>query len=603
MSTQTQKTNTGAGEETAGPTMTREVDAISLEVIYSGLLAAADEMSEALGRSSYSPIIREMLDYSCGIFDPTGQLVSQAENIPAHLGSMGHALQDLFEDFPLDTFKEGDAFLTNDPYRGGTHTPDLHVFTPAFAGGRMIGICGTIAHHADMGGKNPGTEGFDNRSIFEEGLRIPPVRLAQEGQISDAVTTIISGNVREPKATMGDLRAQLAACRHGERRLAELASRYGTESLHEVMARAMDYSEIRMRNELSRMEDGEATASGWLDDDGVGGDPVEIRVTVRKSGESIEIDFAGTGQQIEGGMNVPPAAATSAVLYAVKCTVDPGTPQNQGCFRPIRASLPEGSIVNPRFPAAVSLRHLAVQRAADTILHALAELYPDRAAAGTFVGFSSLAVDSWHPVTGEPRVIQDDLGGGMGAHAFGDGIDAVDTHCGNVAILPAEVCEQAYQVRIRSTELIPDSGGAGEWRGGLGVRREYEVIGRDHSGLVYTEQADSAYAPWGLSEGSVGSPARIRHVGVDGSERELRKGYFRAHPGDRIVVETGGGGGFGDASRRDPRCVAADVRQGKVSTEVARSVYGAVIRDGRVDVNATIEARSRSSDAEDAASS
>lgn len=570
----------------------QEIDAVTLEVIYSGLLAAAEEMSEALGRSSYSPIIFEMLGYSCGIFDPTGQLVAQAENIPAHLGSMGFALQELLKDFPPDTFEPGDAFLANDPYRGGTHTPDLHVFTPAFANGRLIGICGTIAHHTDMGGKNPGTEGFDNHSIFEEGLRIPPVQLARGGKINDAITTIISSNVREPKATIGDLRAQIAACRYGERRLDELSSRYGSDTLFEVMARAMDYSETRMRTELSRMEDGEATASGWLDDDGVGGPPVEIHVKVRKRGEDIEIDFTDTNSQTAGGMNVPPAAATSAILYAVKCIVDPGTPQNQGCFRPIKSSLPKGSIVNPHFPAAVSLRHLTVQRIADTILRAFSELFPDRAAAGTFVGFSSITADSWHPFTGEPRVIQDDLGGGMGAHALGDGIGAVDTHCGNVAILPAEVCEQTYQVRVRSTELIFDSGGAGEWRGGLGIRREYEVLDRQHNGLVYTEQADSAYAPWGLSGGLAGTPARIRHVGVDRSERELRKGYFRARPGDRIIVETGGGGGFGNPEQRDLRHVADDVRQGKVSVETARKIYGAVIRDGHVDIEATTKMRS-----------
>jgi N-methylhydantoinase B len=227
-----------------------KIDAITLEVVYSSLLVAANEMSAVLGRSAYSPIIRDMIDYSCGIFDAQGNLISQAENIPVHLGSMGTALRELCRDFPADTFRPGDAYLVNDPYRGGQHTPDLHVFTPAFYQGRLLGICGTIAHHADMGGKNPKSEGFDNRSIFEEGLRIPPVKLAYAGAMNDAVLTIIAGNVREPKATMGDLRAQMAACRSGERRLQELAERYGADTLMAVMERSMNYSESRMRAEL-----------------------------------------------------------------------------------------------------------------------------------------------------------------------------------------------------------------------------------------------------------------------------------------------------------------------------------------------------------------
>lgn len=551
-----------------------EIDAITLEVVYSSLLAAAKEMSGVLGRSAYSPIIREMIDYSCALFDMNGNLIAQAENIPAHLGSMGIALRDLFNDFPPESYQTGDAYLVNDPYRGGQHTPDLHIFTPAFYEGELIGICGTIAHHADMGGKNPGTEGFDNRSIFEEGLRIPPVKLASAEIINDAVTTIIAGNVREPKATMGDIRAQIASCRYGERRLKDLAKRYGVNTLKEVMKRSMEYSETRMRTELSKMRDAESTASGWLDDNGVGGSPVEIRVKVIKKGQGIEVDFTGTDPQMLGGMNVPPAAATSAVMYAIKCVVDPETPQNQGCFRPIMIHLPEGSLVNPKFPAAVSLRHLAVQRIADTILRALSELYPERTAAGTFVGFSSLAIDSWHPVLGHPRVIQDDLGGGMGAHPNGDGMDAVDTHCGNVAILPAEVCELSYQVRVLSTEFIPDSGGPGKWRGGLGIRRVYEILENSHQGLVYTEQSKEEFAPWGLQGGHSGTAAKVTLVKKNGEEIVMGKGYFNALLGEKLVIETSGGGGYGNPKDRPLALVKKDVNEGKISSESAKKIYG-----------------------------
>lgn len=549
------------------------ISAVELEIIYSALLAAAKEMSEALGRSAYSPIIREMLDYSCAIFDADGDLVAQAENIPAHLGSMGFALAHTLEEFPADTMRPGDAFITNDPYQGGTHTPDLHVFTPAFHDGERIGICGTIAHHVDMGGRNPGTEGYDNRSIFEEGLRLPPVRLASDGETDPTVLRVVAANVREPSTTMGDLRAQIASCRYGERRLGELATKYGEGRLAAAMRESMDYSERRMRAEIESMEDATAACSGWLDNDGIGEEPVEIRVAVTVEGDGIHVDFEGTDEQMLGGMNVPPAAATSAVLYAVKCVVDPDTPQNQGCFRTVSVGLPRGTVVNPDFPAAVSLRHLAVQRIGDTVLRALTELYPERGAAGSFVGFSSIAVEGISPTTGEVTVCQDDLGGGMGAHAEGDGIDGVDTHLGNVGLLPAEVCELTYPIRVLRTELIPDSGGPGRFRGGLGIRRDYEFLTEGQTGIAYTEQSRSDFSSWGLEGGLPGQPASVTRT--DGSfQQVIRKGSFVTESGTVLSIMTGGGGGFGDPAKRSDELVARDLAEGKITADSADRIYG-----------------------------
>lgn len=573
-----------------GPEGETFVGAVELEIIYSALLASAKEMSEALGRSAYSPIIREMLDYSCGIFDADGDLVAQAENIPAHLGSMGFALRHTLEVFPLEQMAPGDAFITNDPYQGGTHTPDLHVFTPAFRDGVRIGICGTIAHHVDMGGKNPGTEGYDNRSIFEEGLRITPVRLATAGVIEETVLRLIAANVREPVTTMGDLRAQIASCRYGERRLVELAERYGSDRLLWAMRESMDYSERRMRSEVAGMADATNVSSGWLDNDGVGDEPVEIQVRVTVSGDEIEVDFAGTQEQMLGGMNVPPAAASSAVLYAVKCIVDPETPQNQGCFRSISIKLPEGTVVNPDFPAAVSLRHLAVQRIGDTVLRALTELYPDRGAAGSFVGFSSIAVEGINPNTGEVTVCQDDLGGGMGAHASGDGLDGVDTHLGNVGILPAEVCEMTYPIRVLTTELIADSGGAGKYRGGLGIRRDYQFLTSGQTGIAYTEQSRPDFASWGLAGGGIATPASITRTEGEVVER-IRKGAFETEPGMILAIETGGGGGFGIAAERNVEDVSRDLEEGKIGIESAETTYAVVVRNGVVDAAASAALR------------
>lgn len=549
--------------DTSSAEAAREVDAVTLEVFHSALIATAHEMGEALRRSAYSPIIREMLDYSAALFDLRGRLIAQAENIPALLGAMTYSLGHLLERHPVESLRPDDAFITNDPYRGGSHTPDVLIFTPVFHDGVPIAFAGSMAHHVDVGGKNPGTEGFDNASIFEEGLRFPPVRLIDGGEPIASVYDLIAANVRDAHGTLGDLRAQLAACRFGERRMNALADRYGVAAFHQLVELVLDYSERRTRAELAALPDGEAMASGFLDDDGRGGDPVEICVRVTVSGSDVTVDFTGTSSQTRGGMNVPLASSRAAVLYAVKSIVDPTTPQNDGCFRPIRMVFPESSFVNPSFPAAVSLRHLGEQRAADTILRAFAALYPERAAAGAFVGFSSIAVENHHPRTGQLTVLQDDLGGGMGGFPGGDGIDAVDTHMGNVGMLPAEICEVEYPVRVLSTELRPGSGGDGKFRGGLGIRRMYEFLGEPQILVAYTEQRTPEFGAWGLAGGGTGAPARITYLPRDGEPREIGKEVMTAEPGDRLLIETGGGGGFGNPAAREHDALERDRREEK----------------------------------------
>jgi N-methylhydantoinase B len=551
------------------------VDPVTFEVIYSAILSTAREMSEALGRSAYSPIIREMLDYSCAIFDDRAQLVAQAENIPSHLGSMGVALLELLSEIPPANMQPGDVYTMNDPYRGGTHTPDVHVFIPVFLpDGEMVGFCGSIAHHVDMGGTNPGTEGFANASIFEEGLRIPPVALYRAGQPNEALFNVIAANVREPKTTLGDLRAQIAACRTGERRLRELCQKYGASAVRECMAKCMDYAERRVRSALLELPDGEGYAEGYLDDSGTDESPVAIRVRVKVTGSDVLIDFSGTDPQMRGGMNSPYAATRSAAVYAVKCMTDPDTPQNEGCFRPITLVAPPGSVVNPRHPAAVSLRHLTVQRVADTILRAFASIWPHKAVAGSFVGFSSLAVEATSLRTNTTTVLQDDLGGGMGAADGHDGIDGVDIHLSNVGILPVEVCEVQYPVRILRTELIQDSGGAGKFRGGLGIRRDYQFLTDGQVVVAYTEQARPEFAPWGIGGGRPGSPARLYRCRRNGEQVPIRKATYVTEQGEVLITCTGGGGGFGDPRQREWGMVIEDVLDGKVSVSAARDVYG-----------------------------
>jgi N-methylhydantoinase B len=549
-------------------------DPITVATIGSALVATTGEMSESLRRSSYSPIIREMLDYSCAIFTPEGEMTAQTETIPALLGAMAIALRALIEDNPVETLRDGDVFISNDPYRGGTHTPDIHIFMPVFRDGGLVAWTGTLAHHADIGGTNPGTEGFANRSIFEEGLRFPPIRLHEAGRPVTPLLRYIEANVREPRATLGDLRAQVAAVKLGALRVRELIAKYGLATVHAAMHQVLDQTERRLRAAIGARPDGRGTAVGYLDNDGVGGGEVRIEVAATVRADAVEIDFGGTAPQMGGGLNCSRTAVMAAVLFAVKAVFDPGGLPNSGNARAITVRLPEGTLVNPRYPAAVSLRHLTALRISDTVVRALQELYPETGVAGGFVGFSSLAAEGRHPRTGAPTVIQDDLGGGMGGTSTGDGLDAVDTYLGNVAILPAEVCETQYPVRIVRTELVPDSGGAGRHRGGLAIVREYAFT--DACDLVaYTEQSDPAHAPWPAEGGQAGMPAQLVLARADGTRETITKARVLVGPGDRLIVRTGGGGGYGDPRERDPELVARDVREGKVTPEAARDIYGA----------------------------
>lgn len=548
-------------------------DPITVAVIGSALRATVSEMGEALRRSSHSPIIREMLDYSCAVFTAGGEVVSQDEFLPALLGAMAYAMPVLLEENPVGTIRPGDMLIGNDPYRGGTHTPDIHIFAPVFAEGRLVAWSANLAHHADVGGTNPGTEGFANRSIFEEGIRFPYVKVFEEGRPVEQVFRYIENNVRDPQSNLGDLRAQIASARLGVQRLEGLFAKYGADVMAAAMQERIDQDERRMRALIAQRPDGEATASGFLDNDGLGGDPVEIRVRVTVAGGEVTADFTGTSPQMAGGMNCSRTAASSAVVFAVKAAFGVGTGQTAGCVRPIRIILPEGSMVNPRFPAAVSLRHLAAQRTADTLILAFSKIYPDIVPAGTFVGFSSLAAECRHPRTGQVVIMSDDLGGGFGGNGGGDGLTAVDTYLSNVGILPAEICERQYPIRIDETVLIPDSAGAGRHRGGLGLRRIYHFL--DTCDVVfYTEQTDARFAPWGLEGGRAGRPAVLRLERADGTVVPITKNRMLVGRGDRLVTCTGGGGGYGAPAGRDRDAVRADLREGKISAAAAREVYG-----------------------------
>lgn len=542
------------------------IDTVTFEVLSSALLSAAEEMGAALKRSSYSPIIRDMDDFSCALFTAEGDLVAQADYIPAQLGAMSLVVKSVLERWGSG-IADGDTFICNHPFLGAMHLPDVNVVSPVFAGGALLGWAGTAAHHIDVGGVNPGSEGPDLQDIYAEGLIIPPVRLSIAGRENSDVIAIITENIRDPLSTVSDLRAQRAACAVGRARLLELVDHYGLATTRAVMERMLDVSELGTRTALANLPDGTAEAEGFLDDDGRGGDPTRVHVRVTKTGDTLEIDMSGSARQVAGAMNVPWASTRAGVVYAVRSVVAHELGANDGMLRALRIVCPRGTVLNPEPPAAVSVRHNTCQRFADTLIRALAALWPEFAVASSTVSFFCLNIGSSSPSTGRPAVLADVVGGGTGATATADGLDGVDTYMSNVGVMPAEVVETNYQVRVLRTELLPGSQGAGTFNGGLGLRREYEILDHAQRATFYAEQTHGEFAPEGAAGGRPGGATTVTVLGPDGSVLDLpSKASVTLAAGSVIRVETAGGGGYGDPAARSPERVAADRAAGTLST-------------------------------------
>lgn len=532
------------------------IDSVSRDVFQHEVVSAAVEMSAALRRSAFSAIIWDMIDYACGLLDPDGNIIAQAPTIPAQLGIMPTAFRHMIADIPLDQWREGDVIICNDPYRGCTHTPDLVLFSPVFFEGRLIAIASTVAHHIDVGGRVPGSESATAREIFEEGLLIPPLKLFSQGAPNETFFKIFARNVRDPKASTGDINAQVAACRTAERRLKELAAKYGVAGFAAHVAAMFDYSENFLRGALRDVVQTEARAEILIEDDAASDEPMRLAVTVTVRDGGLHVDFTGSSAQRPNGLNNPYASTLSMVHYAVKVVFTPDLPQNEGCNRPVTVTVPEGSILNPKEPAAVSVRHLTQQAVADVVLKALAMIAPSASIAGCQISFPTFVIGGFdqrpgmlgrHQGEAPYFVVTDIIGGGMGASATADGISGVDTHGGNCAILSAEVLETTGPVRAVSTRLVPGSGGRGLYNGGLGVEREYEMLS---PGLVvsgYLQQTRPETAPWGLAGGGPGGLAAARIMRRNGQAEPLAS-KFVALPlqqGERLVLRAAGGAGWG----------------------------------------------------------
>ncbi len=569
------------------------IDPITLEVIRNRLEAIADEMELTLLRTSHSPIVREALDASAALFDAEGRQIAQAAAAPIHLGMLVPAVAALLERFPVESMSADDVYVLNDPFAGGAHLPDLVMLTPVVVNEEIVALSVCVTHHQEIGGKAPGSTPMGATEIFQEGLRIPPLALYRAGVPNQTLLDILAANVRIPDNVLGDLDGQLAACAMGRRGMTALIERYSAGVVRLAMARLLDRSEALTRVALTDIPDGTYHFVDWLDDDGIDvGKPVRIEVAITIAGSDLTVDLSGSNSQVRGPINCTPSSTLAAVYYVLRVVTDPEIPTNAGCFRPIRVVLPERSVVNASPPAAVNARAVVVRRIVDAMLGALAPALPARLPAASSGHPLVLSIGGVDPTTGTTFVTSDVGTGGMGARPTADGIDAIQTDTSNAQNVPVEALELDAPIRVGWYRLRSDSGGAGRWRGGLGVERSLEALGDELRVSHRGERHHSA--PWGLWGGGPGASAWSRICRANGQEERLpSKLDLTLASGDRLETWTTGGGGYGDPLVRDPQLVVEDVLDGKVSLGSAAELYGVVVEDGYLDEPATAALRAR----------
>jgi N-methylhydantoinase B len=561
--------------------MVRTADPATFEIVKNTLYKIAEEMRVVLAKTAYSPLLKSAGDYSCGVFDAQGEMVAQGPDLPIHLGSMPDAVRAVVAAFAGDVH-EGDVFIHNDPYFGGSHLPDVNVVRPAFLEQRLIGYACLRAHWPDVGSATPGSYGAVT-DIFGEGLRIPPLRLISRGRLNVDVEKLILANVRTPDERRGDLGAQLAATLRATERLEALACRYGGAELIRYMGEVKDYSERLMRAALSDLPDGEGAFEDYCDGDGIADDKsgndarFRIRLHVKKENDRMIVDFAGTDAQLKGPMNAPLSVTASGVYCGLKTAIDPGNliPPNSGCWRTLEIRAAKGSLVNAQFPApVVYANHEISHRVADMVMGALANFMPEQVMACSQGTSAILTIGGVDPRTRRPYVSYETVKGGFGARPNKDGINTIASGISNTMNTPVEVMETAFPVRIERYEINPDSGGAGRFRGGCGAIRVWRLLPGAHAtGALCMERMTSP--PFGLLSGNAGAAAVVTLTTPDGATRHLpSKGAFEAPAGSVISMLTPGSGGFGEPAERDPAAIARDLREGYVSAARVARDYG-----------------------------
>jgi N-methylhydantoinase B len=576
------------------------LDAFTTEVITNALATVADEMAVTIVRTAHSALIREAMDFSTAICDAAGDVVVQSgASIPIHIGSIPDAMASIKASFAANV-RDGDVYLLNDPFDGGSHLPDIFVITPLFCRGDHMGYAVTVAHHADVGGRVLGSISADNTDIYQEGIRLGPVRLYDGGVANEALFRVLERNVRLPEMLFGDLGAQIAACRIGQRGLAELEARYGAAELREYEETLLARTEQLTRLAIGKLPDGEHTFTDYIDDDGLGSGPLPIVARVRITGDTIAVDFTGSAPQVRGAINATASYTKSAVYLALKTALDDEIPTNAGFFRPITVTVPAASILNVAHPGSCGNRGVTGYRATDAVFGALAQVLPGSVRAAGEGGTTSFAFGG-RLADGRSFSVRESLLGAWGGGRDRDGVDAISSAAANISNTPAEVLEAEYPVAVETYGLVADSGGAGTHRGGLALVRELRYCADE--GQFFLRADRQKFRPYPLAGGSAGTPSRVSLV-RDGIERKLpAKISMGVQRGDVIRVVIPGAAGWGPPLARDPELVLADMRAEKISVKYARRIYGVVVEADpdqptnpasiRLDVQATKRLRQR----------
>ncbi len=562
------------------------MDAIELEVVNQATLQIARELTLNMLRTGYSTIIKESQDFTFAIFDGDGRMVAQGIPQPLHIGPLAAQVNEVRRAF-AGRIDEGDGFIVNHPYRAcQNHATDITVISPLFDKGRIVGFIGNIAHKPDLGGKVPGTNSGDATDLFQEGLLIPPLKLMRQGVLSEDLRQMIEANTRTPETTWGDIAAQLNTNRYGERKFAELFAKYGTDEVLQGWSEWMDIAERELRKAIVEIPDGVyGPETDFLDDDGVElGRPHRIAVSLEVKGDTLHF-ILDSDREARGPINLRPCVSRNFIECCVKMAFGPELPVNDGIGRPIRVTYPpEGSLLNPRYPAPVNMYVRPSQIATSLVLRCLARAVPDRVPAPGSAAGGSISTAGRDPVSGRWYSHYEINNGGGGARPFADGVSAMDELVVNVMNTPVEAVETEFPVRVEQYALVTDSAGAGRFRGGLGTRRDWRILAEEAVINIRSDRFN--FSSPGIFGAKPARPTRARINPGEAGERALgsKVGGLRLKRGDCLSWELGGGGGWGDPMTREPERVRLDVLRGYVSPEAARRDYGvALLADGSVD--------------------
>jgi N-methylhydantoinase B len=544
-------------------------DTFTFEVLRDNFYHMCRDMATELRKICISTVIREAQDFATALTDAGGRLIAQSIGTPGHYNSVPSAVQGLLKRFPAESLSPGDVLMTNDPWMCAGHLPDIVIVTPIFHDRELVAIAATVAHHIDLGGKNPGSTTANTTEIFQEGLQLPPLKLVEAGRKNEAVEAIIRQNVRLPDIVVHDLECQTAVNARAADRVGALCRKYGPRTLRAAFDDAIARSEALMREEIERIPDGTYQFEDFMDDDGISDRPLRIAATVTVDGSNLHVDFTGSDPQTKGGINMTPSFRDSYTHLAIRCYLDPAIPQNQGCFSPVTITAPEGTIVNPGRTAAVAGRSPMISRVVDVVMACLAQALPERAVAGYGGCNAQPVISGMNPAGGGFFIFLDSNWGGLGGRAGRDGVTCL-SFPQNVGNHPIEILESRYPVRVRRFEIRTDSAGAGRFRGGFGSIKDYEMLAE----VDLQVPGDRVkLPPFGLLGGKAAVPTAYVRV-RDGREENLQtKHAYVLNSGDVLSVRTPGGGGLHDPLERDPALIAEDLRLGYITAKHARAHY------------------------------